>query len=443
MEMKLFGDNVQVSEIDNGLSTLMRDSSIQLEVTEKLFRKGNLKDSSFELLTVAKTFQSILEKQVDECKYDWCIPSKIVIPKKNGKERIIYLHERLSDRFMAGMLYQVLSRYFDNTISQHVFSYKKGISTGSTVRELVTTGKLSNKYCVKLDIKSFFNSVDESYLASQLNKLMGDSVVYKKLLTDLLFTNKVTTRQGELDEFMGLIPGSAVSSFLANYILKDVDDYLGNQDNVVYARYSDDIILFTDTVEQQANLLDWLGDRLQPIGLVIHPDKLEFFTPREPVEFLGLRLCQLKGGSFSIDIGDSTFTRMKKVVKELAKQTNKNIKAGKDPDRELATLIFSINTKFFGVYMENGMPISYAKYIYSNINSIERSRQLDFYIKEQLRFAVTGRYNKGTLKKVPYTKMLEFGLISFVDIFHAYRIDKDYFFNRCESIVKHRLDVKR
>lgn len=439
MKMDLFGSSNSLSQLDLEITKHLKNEDLQIEVYKKLENKRDITINPMELSLILKQFNQLVDRIITKGSYDWSLPTKVVIPKKGGKSRIIYLHNKLFERFYLGMLYRAFSEVFNDVVSSHVYSYKKGVSTGSTVQALIASGKLADKHCVKLDIQSFFNSVDRTYLVGRVEKLLQGSTCYKRVLQDLLFTDKVTYKGQELNEFMGLIPGSAISSFLANFILKDLDDYLGTIDNVLYARYSDDIILFADSREQLDYLLENITKMLLPAGLVIHPDKLEFFKPRESFEFLGLKLAQLENRRFSIDIGDSTFTRMKQIISNEAKLTRKRIRRGNDKDRELATLIYNLNNQFFKTYLADDKEISYAKYVFSNVNSIARLRELDFYMKERIRYAITGKNNSGTLKKVPYEKMLEFGLLSFIDMFNAYRIDQDYFLHRSSTIVKHLL----
>lgn len=107
-----------------------------------------------------------------------------------------------------------------------------------------------NKYGVKLDISAYFNSVSETYLRKILDELMVGEDELKRVLHDLFFDNTVIYKGRLIQEFKSLIPGTSLSSFFANYCLKDLDNYIVNKLGITYARYSDDIIFFADTIEE-------------------------------------------------------------------------------------------------------------------------------------------------------------------------------------------------
>ena len=90
--------------------------------------------------------------------------------------------------------------------------------------------------------------------------------------------------------------GVPVASFLANVYLNEVDHYFADR-GVVYARYSDDIILFAEDLETLQLYRAKMMEFIAKYNLQVNPTKERIYTPEEPYEFLGF-----KCGSNHIDI---------------------------------------------------------------------------------------------------------------------------------------------
>jgi len=92
---------------------------------------------------------------------------------------------------------------------------------------------------IKLDIKQFYESIDRKWI---LNKLKDDALLSVNAI-------KILERFFNLDDFngfTGLPRGIGISATLSELYLRDFDRKVNRLDNVYfYARYVDDIILFT------------------------------------------------------------------------------------------------------------------------------------------------------------------------------------------------------
>ncbi len=168
--------------------------------------------------------------------------------------------------------------------------YKKGVKTLTAIEYLLSDKDIFNKYGVKLDISAYFNSVSETYLRKILDELMVGEDELKRVLHDLFFDNTVIYKGRLIQEFKSLIPGTSLSSFFANYCLKDLDNYIVNKLGITYARYSDDIIFFADTIEELKVGLQKVSEKLAELGLKINENKYEWFKPGDEITYLGLKI---------------------------------------------------------------------------------------------------------------------------------------------------------
>ena len=80
-----------------------------------------------------------------------------------------------------------------------------------------------------------------------------------------------------IHEQKGAMAGIPISAFLANYFIKEIDEYFWNK-NVVYSRYADDIILFCNSKEELKKYQEELISMIKKYNLNVNSDKEYFFN---------------------------------------------------------------------------------------------------------------------------------------------------------------------
>ena len=80
--------------------------------------------------------------------------------------------------------------------------------------------------------------------------------------------------------------------------------------HIPYFRYSDDILIFTDTKENLDNAYPILLNHIHNKSLTINEAKLNVYKPHEVFEFLGFKYYDEK-----IDLSDVTIKKMKQKIK--------------------------------------------------------------------------------------------------------------------------------
>ena len=214
---------------------------------EKMSNKRRVNHDIIDDLYVIKSTNKYkkLAKKVALGTYSWSIPDKLELRKDGGKKkRIVYMYSMI-DRFILGVLYRALSNLFIDRVPENCFSYKRGISTCDAIKYIKKVKQSDKLYGVKLDISSYFNSVNRQHLNNCLTELFGVNSGIRKTM-DMIFNNDNCVYNGKvIEEYKALVPGCALGSFFANYCLREVDNYF-IQKGVVYARYSDDIIVLAE-----------------------------------------------------------------------------------------------------------------------------------------------------------------------------------------------------
>ena len=372
----------------------------------------------------------ILER-VKNRTFEWGIPRKVYLNKAGtSKKRIVYMFEK-EQRVLLGVLYRALSYHFRGEISSNCFSYKKGISTIKAVSHLLDLNNNCDMYGVKLDIHAYFNSVSSDRLQEMIGTVFKgyeDTDIYW-LISTLYSINKAVDNGVVVDEYMSLIPGTAVASFFANYCLKDLDQHFADF-NLPYARYSDDIILFARTPEEIESSLSYIKDILSKYGLEVNPRKYEYFNPKDKIDFLGLTFDENE-----IDIHKYSFEKVKAKIRKDVARARKRIEQGKSFESEARKVIHRFNYRMYKCYIEDRSKFGWGYYAFRYVTTDKTLREIDFYFRDKLRYLKTGKYNKANINKTPDSELHALGYVSTVMMYNLFKIDFDAYCDRVSLLV--------
>lgn len=172
------------------------------------------------------------------------------------KERIIivptYLYEQIVHHAVVQVLQPVILR------GMYVFSCGsvpgRGIHYGKRYIEKFIRehkDKQDIKYCLKFDIKHFYQNVNTDLLMKKFEHIIKD----KNMLTiidSILNSNKAEFEDEIID--MGLPIGFYTSQWFSNFFLQDFDHFVKEKLHIkCYVRYVDDVILFGSNKKQLHN----------------------------------------------------------------------------------------------------------------------------------------------------------------------------------------------
>lgn len=412
------------------LTENLLDEKVWNEVFTKLVTKHQFsKEKLSELFLVKESKKYELVEEFMHGTIDWGTPRKLLIAKSDTqKKRVVYLYD-LSIRLFLGVLYEVLSAYYKDSISDKCFSYKKDTSTITAVKYIKENRTVEYNYCVKVDIHAYFNSVCQERVREMLDELNLEKGM-KKSLEKLYFSDEVVYNGKVLHEWKGLIPGTSLASFFANYCLRELDEYFENKD-IVYARYSDDILILAKTREELENALVQVRYYLKKYDLVINPDKYTYFTPDDDITFLGLKLS--KDGA--VDISEHAKKKMKRTIHRWCRKARREIELGHSTfEKEAKNVFRRLNNKNFKCYINNEGTFGWCHYAFRYITTVDSLREIDYYTKDTIRYLKTGKHNKANFKKITEEEFHNLGFVSLVELYYLYKQDFDYYCERIELL---------
>ena len=337
------------------------------------------------------------KKYLDICEsiikneYEFSIPKKIVINKiGKNKKRIVYMFnedEVIILKYINYLLYD-----YDYMFSSNLYSFRKNKSVKDAINGIQRIHNLDNMYAYKVDISNYFNSVPIDRLLVNLKNEIDENTY--NLFNSILSNNKVIYNKKVIEEEKGIMAGVPISSFLANYYLKDMDRYFENN-NIKYFRYADDILVLSNNIEELIEYKNDIHKYLIDSGLNINPDKEYIFNPKESVEFLGFEI-----NGRIVDISKMQLKKIKGKIKRSARKFRRwKLEKNVEDIPTLVTMNKKFNNKFYG---KEDDELSWRYYFFPLINTTDSLHEIDLYMQECQRYVVTGVHNKKNYEKVPY-----------------------------------------
>ena len=325
-----------------------------------------------------------------------------------NKKRVVYTFG--PDEMRAMSLISYLLYRYDHHFAPNCYAFRQGLRPQDAIRSVNKALQHRPMWAYKLDIHDYFNSIPVEKLLPMLAELLSDDPPLYRFFEQMLTNPNVLDNGKVIEERHGIMAGTPTSPFLANVYLSAIDHHFYDA-GVVYARYSDDIILFApDLVTLEAHKATLLS-LIDQHGLTVNPDKERVYTPDEPFEFLGFR-CH----GNEVGISAATIMKMKGKISRRARalmrwRKRKNVSA----EKAMEAMIRHYNRKFF----EGDDPesLTWSRWYFPVINRTEGLKEIDQYLQQQIRFLSTGKHTKANYR-VDYETLKRLGYRSLVNEFY-------------------------
>ena len=199
------------------------------------------------------------------------------------------------DRLVHHAVVQVIEPIFDKTFIYDSCANRKGkgnlfaLKRFDFFKRKVTKNNSQNAFCLKADIKHYFQEVDHEILLNILtNKLRDKETI---LLIKKILSNVAILGGGEDQQFKGMPLGNLTSQFFANVYLNKLDYFVKHKLRTkYYVRYVDDFVILHSSKSQlevwKQEISNFLNKELK---LELHPEKSRIISLLRGVDFVGFR----------------------------------------------------------------------------------------------------------------------------------------------------------
>lgn len=248
-----------------------------LKLADLKARKGKLKSNGVIKHdinrddNIIKLHESLKNKSFTTSKYN-------VFKIYERKERTIYSLNYYPDRIVHHAIINVIEPILIKTFTSNTFSCIKGRGIHGAANAVKHALKdIDNtKYCLKLDIKKFYPSIDHNVLKNILRRKIKDKDLLW-LLDDIV------------DSAEGLPIGNYTSQYFSNLYLTYLDHWIKENQRVkYYFRYADDIVILSPDKKILHKLLNEIKNYLSTnLKLTVKNNYQIFPVKSRGIDFLG------------------------------------------------------------------------------------------------------------------------------------------------------------
>jgi len=245
--------------------------------------------------------------------------SKYTVFKKmdKKKEREIFVLPYYPDRIIQWAIVQILEPIWMKTLISGTYSSLKGRGIHSALMKLKRDLRYRNEteYCLKLDVKKFYPSIDHKIMKLIIRKKIKDPDV-------LILIDNI------IDSANGIPIGNYLSQYFGNLYLNDFDHWIKEINGVkYYYRYCDDIVILgNDKLELNEILTKIKFFFKDNLKLKIKENWQIFPTFIRGIDFVGYRCF-----GYYILLRKSTVVSLKRKLIRMRNRDYITIKAAESP----------------------------------------------------------------------------------------------------------------
>ena len=342
------------------------------------------------------------------------IPHKKRIAKSDtSKKRIVYSLPE-DEAIVLKLLTWMMIRKYDSFFSDNLYSFRPSYSAKDALRKLMSDSDISRCFSYKLDIHNYFNSIKVEKLLPALKNIFADDEPLYEFFSSQLSDLRAVDNGEIIQEQKGVMAGMPYAGFLANIFLTPLDREFEKIPEIVYCRYSDDIIMFAKDKEVLDGARLKLHQMLEAYGLEVNPDKVVETAPNEPWTFLGFEY-----NGKEIDVSRISVQKLKAKMRRKAralerwKYTNK-----KDGWMAARAFIKHFNKKLYT--SESNSEVNWSWWYFPLITTEKSLKEIDAYMQDCVRYVATGSRTKARFN-FTYDQMKELGLETLVNRWFSYK----------------------
>jgi len=216
-----------------------------------------------------------VSSQISKMSYIPIEPSFFKIRKKNGGFRKIAVY-MMADKLLLSMLTDIFDRKLQALISSNCFAYRKEYSYHLATASLKKEFDKGFSWGIKIDIKSFFDSIS-------IHKILLILKALKFHKTEIFLV------ESYFNKF--LIQGNTLSPLLSNIAMIAFDRWFRNQKQLKLIRYADDMIILGRKTDKNS-VIDQTKQMLNSLGLEINMNKFTEFSQTSTIDFLGYKISE-------------------------------------------------------------------------------------------------------------------------------------------------------
>jgi len=223
---------------------------------EKIYNYDNLLDAYYRARRGKRYREDVLKYSQNYEENIIILQNELIYRSyKTGPYNHFYVHDpktrhimslSFRDRVLQHALHNIIEPIFDRQFIYDSYACRKGKGTLAALNRCRYFIRKPHRYCLKIDIKKYFDSIDHLILKNIIRKTIGDDIIW--LIDDIIDSNGAD---------VGIPIGNLTSQLFANIYLNELDQFAKHKLKIrYYIRYMDDILIFDDKDNLKAYLID-------------------------------------------------------------------------------------------------------------------------------------------------------------------------------------------
>lgn len=337
--------------------------------------------------------------------YYFSVPVKKLIPKSyTDRKRVVY-HFQEDEMSLLRMMAFVLHGH-DSLFSPNLYSFRRGVSAKDCLNKMKYDARLQNLPTVKADVQAYGSSIDVDLLMPCIEHAFFDDPEFVAFVRWLLL-RRTFLFDGELVQAdTSALPGIPIHNLFTNLYLAGADELFSSR-SVFYARYSDDIVMFTETEDEARACLDALLNLLERKHLSPHPNKTEVLAPGAQFDFLGMSFCDCE-----IDVAKSSLAKLKRRTRMRALYLERDDRHLYPTREDKARRLIALTDRMIYGRTDSD-DFSWSRWVFPVVTKTDGLHELDLYVQHCLRYLLSGKWSNARYR-VSYKELKRLGYKSLV-----------------------------
>ena len=341
-------------------AALYREWKRSRDATKNAGRPGIDKVSSLQFAAKLDSNLSETTRSLKNGTFGFSKLRAVFIPKPNSvKERLICIptvRDRLIQRVIAEY---IISRKIFPIYNSSSFGFIRDVGTKDAVHAVIALrGKYS--WCLKTDIKAFFDRIPRQYLKQRVFEQLGKHsltpLIYNAIDSEAKITphNKGKFIKQGIKTGIGIRQGMPLSPLLANLALSEFDKKI-EEHRIPMVRYADDLVFFFETKDDarsgQALVAKLLNEIQLTIPEIADNSKTSIVYKSDPLTFLGREILHI--GTADLFVAKVSAKQIEKIKLRLREEFSygKRSKDGNTLQNTVVDLSKSISA-YLGIYRD-------------------------------------------------------------------------------------------
>ncbi|MDD3347326.1 RNA-directed DNA polymerase [Oscillibacter sp.] len=220
--------------------------------------------------------------------------------QEGGKLRTIYKLPYFPDRVAQWAILQVIEPVLIKNLVSFTYSAipNRGIHKALTdIKTAITKDAQGTRYCLKFDIRHYYQSIDHDILKTKYRTLFKDRDLLESLdeIIDSIDTadnDDLIRLQATAADHKGLPIGNYHSQYGGNFYLSSFDHWMKENKRIRhYFRYMDDVVILASSKEElhalKTEITEYLWTKLK---LTLKPNWQVFPVSSRGIDFVGYRI---------------------------------------------------------------------------------------------------------------------------------------------------------